>query len=289
MKKKNLPDAPPLIFQMSDAAFKRLSRFIESEVGIRMPEAKKNMLQARLQKRLRKLKFTSFDDYCDFVFSRSQELGERICMIDAVTTNKTEFFREARHFDFLFEKVLPLLMSGWKNGAERLVRIWSAGCSTGEEAYSLAMVCSEFQNLQPGFRFIIVGTDIASDVLNTAYDGIYSHERIEPVPINFRKKYLLKGKKERKEQVRIIPQLRKRTTFKSLNLMDGRYPFSRQFDIVFCRNVLIYFNRSIQERILQQICQHIKEGSWLFTGHSETLNGMNVPLKLSGASVYRRI
>ncbi len=272
---------------MSVRTFSRFSHFIRSELGINITEAKKTMLQARLQKRLRLLGMSSFDDYYDFVFS-PDGMAERLQMIDVITTNKTDFFREPRHFEYLTQTALPTLIQGKGAGINRRVLIWSAGCSTGEEPYTLAMVLSEFAAGHPGFDFSIIGTDISTQVLQKAALGIYAHEKVAPVPMPLRKKYLLRSKDSGANQVRIVPALRKKVAFRRLNFMDPDFGLREPADIVFCRNVIIYFDRPTQEMVLNRICRHLRSDGYLFMGHSETLNGLNVGLVPAISTVYRK-
>ena len=273
---------------MSDKIFVKFSSFIQNELGIKMPEAKKTMLQARLQKRLRKLGIESFQEYYNFVFSNRGIDKELYNMIDAVTTNKTDFFREPQHFDTLVQTIIPELIHAYGMGIRKKALIWSAGCSSGEEVYTLAMVLNEFKTRLPEFNFSILGTDISTRVLKSAALGIYTHEKIEPVPLPLRRKYLLKSRDKDKNLVRIIPGLRANTFFRRLNFMDSNFGIRQPADIIFCRNVLIYFDRETQEKVLNRLCQYLVSGGYLFTGHSETLNGLNVPLTQATSTVYKK-
>ncbi len=278
---------PPVHLRpMSGRTFSRFSHFIRSELGINITEAKKTMLQARLQKRMRQLGMGSFDDYYDFVFS-PDGTAERLHMIDVITTNKTDFFREPRHFEFLTQTAMPALIRHGV-GINRRALIWSAGCATGEEPYTLAMVLSEFAAGHPGFDFSIIGTDISTQVLQKAAVGIYAHDKVAPVPMPLRKKYLLRSKDPGRNQVRIIPALRAKVAFRRLNFMDPDFGLRESADIVFCRNVIIYFDRPTQELVLSRICRHLRSGGYLFMGHSETLNGLNVNLVPATSTVYRK-
>jgi len=272
---------------MSDRTFARFSKFIHTELGIKMPDSKKTMLQARLQKRLWKLNLSSFDEYCDYLFSHDGLENELQHMFDVVTTNKTEFFRESKHFDYLVDRVLPDLIK--YRGLNDPYMIWCAGCSTGEEPYSLAMVLHEFAEKHYGFHFLILGTDISSKVLEQAKLGIYDEDRVETVPLSFRQKYLLRSREKDKALVRVSPDLRNVVRFRGLNLMDQNFGLREQMDIIFCRNVIIYFDRPTQEGVLDRICSYLKPGGYLFTGHSETLNGMNLPVVPVAHTVYRHL
>ena len=187
---------------LSEKDFKRLSKFIHSECGIKMPDSKKTMLESRLQKRLRRLRLTSFTEYCDYLFSPQGIENELVHMIDVVTTNKTDFFREPGHFDYLAQKALPELIALHGAGIRKNLMVWSAGCSTGEEPYTLAIVLSEFTERCPGFKFryLILATDISTEVLEKAKHGIYEHERVDPLPPGMKKKYQI-GRASCRERV----------------------------------------------------------------------------------------
>lgn len=271
---------------MTDLEFYRFGEFIQGQCGIKMPLAKKTMLQGRLQKRLRILGIDSYSVYADYVFSAKGKEEELFQMIDAVTTNKTDFFRESKHFDYLRDVVLPELKSETKKSGWKKMKGWSAGCSTGEEPYTLAMVLSNFADNNPSFHFSILATDISTKVLGLAKTAIYQEEKIEPIPMEFRKKYLLRSPS--KPIMRIVPELRSCMNFMRLNFMDTDYRLQEMMDIVFCRNVIIYFDRETQENILNRICRYLVPGGYLFMGHSETLNGMNLPLRQISSSIYRR-
>jgi chemotaxis protein methyltransferase CheR len=273
---------------LSDKNFNRLSRLIQEEAGIKMPFAKKVMLEARLRKRMRALCVNSFNEYCDYLFS-PDGIAEELCpMLDVVTTNKTDFFREPAHFDYLVSSVLPDLARHKGSGISRELTVWSAGCATGEEPYTLAMILSQFAHNFNNFRFSIIATDISTKALDRAKNAIYRHERISPIPMDLRKKYLLRSRNRDKQLVRIVPELRAQVRFQRLNLKDEVLDSKEKMDIIFFRNVLIYFERHTQEMILNRICRHLMQGGYLFTGHSETLHGMNLPLQAVASSVYRR-
>ena len=274
--------------RMSDKDFVRLSEFIRDSCGIRLPPAKKTMLEGRLRKRLRALCIESFEKYCEFLFSPGGSQSEYIHMIDAVTTNKTDFFREPDHFDYLFEKVLPELVRLHGFGARRKFNVWSAACSTGEEPYTLAMVLSEFAEGCPGFNFSVLATDISTAVLEKAKSGIYEHDRVSPIPMMLRKKYLLKSKEKDKGLVRIAPELRNSVRFGRLNFLEEDYGINEPMAIVFCRNVLIYFDRSTQEKLINRLSQHLMSGGYLFVGHSESLHSLDLPLVQTATSIYRK-
>ncbi len=271
--------------KLSANDFERLSKFIYGQYGIKMPEAKHIMLQSRLQKRLRALQIPSFSDYVDYVFSPQGET-EIISMMDVVSTNKTDFFRENQHFEFLTDTILPEF---YQVRRQNYVKVWSAGCSSGEEPYTLAIVLSEFAKRFRGFDFQILGSDLSTIVLEKAVTAIYPEERVSVIPMDLKKKYLLKSKDRTKPTVRIVPELRAKTSFMRLNFMDDFYDVPNNFDIIFCRNVLIYFDRSTQEKVINKLCRHLKPGGYFFLGHSESVTGINVPLKQLKPTVFKRI
>jgi len=274
---------------LSTKDFQRLSSFIYNELGIKMPDSKRTMLTGRLAKRLRANKLNSFSDYCDFVFSPEGQRQELVHLLDAVTTNKTDFFREPSHFEHLVRSVLPTLINENYFGFGKKCRIWSAGCSTGQEPYTLAMVLSEFASSQAGrFAFEILATDISTRVLDAARRAVYPEHVIEPIPKGFRKKYLLRGKDPENPQVRIVPELRSLIKFGRLNFMDQEFGIGDPLDIIFCRNVIIYFDKPTQERLMGKFCQNLRPGGFLFVGHSESLQGYDVPLVQVAPTIYRR-
>jgi chemotaxis protein methyltransferase CheR len=278
----------PISKEMSYKTFCRFRDYVTTNLGIKMPDVKKTMLQSRLQKRLRALSIASYDDYYDYVFSIRGMDTELTHMIDAITTNKTDFFREPKHFEYLEQFVLPELLETTKTAGSKQFRFWSAGCSTGAEPYTMAMVLSEFSSRHAGFRFSILATDISQRVLDEAKDGIYTTAMANPIPPALRKKYLLKSKNPNKNVVRIIPELRARISFGRLNFMADDFRLGSTIDIIFCRNVMIYFDRSTQENVVNRFCQYLSPGGYLFVGHSETLNGLSVPLTQVCPTIYQR-
>ena len=276
---------------MSMKDFNRLSRFIYKECGINLTPTKKVMLEGRLNRRLRRLHLKSFTEYCDYLFSQQGIDSELIWMIDEVTTNKTDFFREPNHFEYLAGKVLPVLVDTARHSGHKRLMVWSAGCSSGEEPYTLAMVIGEFidNNPRTNLSYVIIATDISPSVLEKAEKAIYEDERIIPVPPEMKKKYLLRGKDRMKNFVRIVPALRERVKFRRLNFMDNDFGFRETIDIIFCRNVIIYFDRQTQETLLNKFCKYLSPGGHVFMGHSETLFGMDIPLVQVAPTVYRKV
>jgi chemotaxis protein methyltransferase CheR len=271
---------------LSAKDFGRICKLIYERCGIRLNDDKKIMLEGRLKRRMAKLEMESYSDYCDYVFSgHSQHREEVVHLIDVVTTNKTDFFREKAHFDFLVAKALPELISQRRDGRE--IVVWSAGCSTGEEPYTLAIVLSEFERAHPGFRFRILATDISTEVLSKAKQGVYKSEVVQPVPPDLRRKYFLRSRNRESGLMRVVPELRERVEFSRLNLVDN-FSFSEPSDAIFCRNVIIYFDRATQERLFQRLIAQLVGGGYIFVGHSESLHHMDLPLTPVAPALFRK-
>ncbi|BCS89342.1 CheR family methyltransferase [Pseudodesulfovibrio sediminis] len=271
--------------EMGDAEFKRFSELIHSEFGIKMPPTKKILLQSRFQKRLRALGMSSYKEYCDYVFSKEGREAERTNLIDVVTTNTTHFFREPKHWDIMNNTVLPEL---WQRGIGRHspLNIWSAGCSSGEEPYTLSMVLHEWTDTHSGFDFSVLATDISQKILAEAKRAIYSIDKVDDVDMKYKKKYMLKSKD--KTKVKMDSILRNKVSFKQLNFMED-FKLPQKQDIIFCRNVVIYFDRNTQTMLFNKFCNNLKPNGYLFIGHSESLSGMNLPIKQVAPTVFQRL
>jgi chemotaxis protein methyltransferase CheR len=270
------------LLRLKKSEFERMSQIIYTECGINLEESKKVMLESRLGKRLRALNLTSFEKYIDFLTSAKGLEKEMVHMIDVVTTNKTDFFREPHHFGFLNDNILP----DFHNSSDRTFRVWSAACSTGEEPYTLAMVLQEFANHNARFAYEILASDISTQVLQKASLGVYHPSRIIDIPDKLKKRYLLKSKDRINPTVRIASQLRERVEFKHLNLMDRDLDISGELDVIFCRNVLIYFDRPTQLKVVNNLVQKLRRGGFLFIGHSESLHQFELPIKQVKPTVF---
>ncbi len=274
--------------EMSDNDFLRLSGFIFSEYGIKLPAHKKLMLQGRLRARLRARSKPSFAEYIEYLFSSEGQQTELVHMIDVVTTNKTDFFREPDHFDYLYNNILPEFHL--KSVPGRKFRIWSAGCSTGEEPYTLAIILSEFKALYPRFDFEILGTDISSRALDQARLAIYPENKVSVIPLSLKKNYLLRSKDKARNEVRISAEVRSRVLFERHNLMDIPALAHDHFDVIFCRNTLIYFDRGTQLRVVANLSSKLQQGAYLFIGHSESIvNEQILPLRRVRPTIYTRV
>jgi chemotaxis protein methyltransferase CheR len=269
---------------LSTRDYARLQELIYSEWGIRLTGEKRTMLEGRLRKRWKTLNLASCSEYCKFLFNHPAAAGELPELIDVVTTNKTDFFRESRHFDFLTQAALASLEPA--RGSELL--FWSAGCSSGEEPYTLAMILAEYALKHSGFRFRILATDISSAVLEHARRAVFEAADVEPVPAELRHKYLLRSKNRASELVRIVPELRERVEVRRLNLMQTDFGIPEPVDVIFCRNVLIYFDQASRSAVLNRFYRQLRPGGYLFLGHSESLNGFDLPFQLAGPTVYRK-
>ncbi|MBI5557057.1 MAG: protein-glutamate O-methyltransferase CheR [Deltaproteobacteria bacterium] len=273
---------------MKDKEFQNFSSFIFDHVGIKLPPAKKTMLEARLQKRLKALNIATFEAYSDLVFSPEGQSTELIHFIDVVTTNKTDFFREPAHFDYLTKTALPAILQKRGGYLREPVRIWSAGCSSGEEPYTLAMVMSEFADDRQDFRFSILASDISTRILDKAKKAVYPEESTSTISAILKKKYLLRSKDRNSSLVRICPALRSQIVFKRINFMDDDFGFSDKMDIIFCRNVVIYFDKPTQQALMRKFHRQLRTDGYLFLGHSETLNGLDVDFRAVSSTVYRK-
>jgi chemotaxis protein methyltransferase CheR len=269
---------------MDNESFERLSTYVTREYGIKLPLAKKSMLESRLNKKVKSLGLTSYKEFLDFIFSDQGKQGELFNVIDLITTNKTDFFREAAHFHFLSKEFLTPYRTDFNRNN---LKIWSAGCSTGEEPYTIIMSMEEYKKQNTNVTYSLIASDVSTRVIQSAHQGIYEIEKIEPVPLELKRTYFLRSKTNPK-LVRVKPQFRNKIQFKRINFMDNNYGMMKaDFDIIFCRNVLIYFDKATQERVINKFCSHLKPGGLLFLGHSESIIGMNVPLKQIRPTVYR--
>jgi len=271
--------------RISKRNFDKLARFIYDYSGIKMPPTKLTMLEGRLRRRLRATRHASFDDYCDFLFNEDGLEQESVYLIDVVTTNKTDFFREAKHFEYMQTVALPTLT----DSGVRTIRTWSSACSTGAEPYTMAMVLAEFVEGRSDLSYSVLATDLSTDVLQTARRGIYAEDLVAPVPRDLQRKYVMVAKQQGRRDVRISPKLRSRVGFARMNLMDEKYPVGDTMHLIFCRNVLIYFDKQTQAGVLTRLCDCLAKGGYMFIGHSESITGFDLPLKQVSNTVFQRI
>jgi len=262
--------------------FKKLGQFIHNNYGIQMPDSKKVLLEGRLQKRIKVNKLANFGEYIEFLFSDAGQVRELSFFIDAVSTNKTDFYREPHHFDFLREEFLPSFIQ-----QKNHVKIWSAAASSGEEPYTIAIELNEFIEKNGGFSYEILGTDISTEILKKASRGIYDEKRVEVIPLHIKQKYFLKSKNKDNKTVKVAPVLQKNLRYRTINLTVPLVGIPNDFDLIFCRNVLIYFNRTVQEKVINALCAKLKPGGYLFLGHSESITGIKAPLTQIAPTIYK--
>jgi chemotaxis protein methyltransferase CheR len=273
--------------RLADGDFRRLAAFIHETAGLRVLDTKRLMLESRLRRRAWALSMPGLAEYGRYLFANGGMGDEAVHIINAATTNKTDFFREPEHFR-LMEELLPELLAERGGGSQAPLKIWSSACSIGAEPYTIAMVMGEFSRLRHGCRFEITATDICTDALDAAIAGIYPRDMLAQVPADLRRRYVMTARDPTRLDARIVPELRRFVRFGRLNLMEPTYPMQRDLDVIFCRNLLIYFERPVQQTVLERLCRHLRHGGILFLGHCETINGMDLPLRALEPTVFRR-
>lgn len=270
---------------IDEREFRLLSELIQRQTGIALAPSKKALLCSRLAKRLRHYAFSTFSEYYELVTERDVTGEELSRLVNCVTTNFTSFFREAHHFDFLREEVVPELRA--RSAASRRVRIWSAGCSTGEEPYSIAMALAESLGSLAGWDIKILATDVDSDVLEQAECGVFGPDALSGISLGLRQRYF-RNLRDGSHCAEVSPQLSQLIRFRRLNLVDDSWPMRATFDAIFCRNVAIYFARPTQDQVFARLAQRLTPGGYLFTGHSENLYAVRQQLCGVGRTIYRR-
>ena len=281
------PASNGLELDLSDREFERFSRIIYETSRIALNDGKKELLRARLGKILRRRGIGSFREYLALV--EEDRTGEELTLLlDAISTNLTSFFREADHFRFVERTVLPQLAAERKGRSDRKIRGWSAGCSSGEEAYSLAIALLEALGGAAGWDIRLLATDISTKVLAMARNGLYSSDRVKTVsPQVVARHFLPEAGSDGRKLFRVAPAVRDLVTFGHLNLLEP-YPFRGPFDFIFCRNVMIYFDKKTQETLVNGFHRYLAEDGYLFIGHSESLNGVAHSFRYVQPSVYRK-
>ncbi len=275
----------PSMTQLSEAQFKTIADLAYQEAGLVFPPSKAPLVRSRIIKRLRALKIKSFEDYCSFI-SGQEGANERRMMVSSLTTNISSFFREPHHFEILRKDVLPPLLERARQGQK--IRIWSAGCSTGQEAYSIAITIAEMEPKLSSMDIRILASDIDPEVIRTGQEGFYRANVISDVPENQLTKYFQPEEYNGKNGARVIPEIRSIVSFRELNLL-GEWPMKRSFEIIFCRNVVIYFDAESKKRLWEKFNSSTSPGGWLFIGHSERLpDDCHVDYIAAGPTVYRR-
>lgn len=269
-------------FPFKDCDFRYIQNLVGERTGIVLSDMKRTMVYSRVVRRIRKLGVNDFSEYCELLKSGDEQ--ELIQFTNAITTNLTSFFREPHHFDYLLETVCPELE---KNNKDKRIRIWSAGCSSGEEPYSIAMTLNDFFGTKSGWDIKILATDLDCEMIERASAGVYSEEKITGLDKKHLRKYVRKGKGSNAGLVRMTDDIKKMITFKQLNLLH-EWPFKGEFDAVFCRNVVIYFNKDTQRELFNRYADIMSIGSPLFIGHSESLFKVTDRFKSLGKTIYRK-
>lgn len=272
---------------ITDDEFDAFRRLIYDIAGIHLHDGKRTLVTARLSKRLRALAMPSFLDYYDHLLNHDPQGQELQQMINCITTNKTDFFREPHHFDFLRDTALPEICNKLRRGQPRKLRIWSSACSLGQEPYSIAIAIMEYLNNLSAWDVRILASDIDTHVLEQATRGVYPAEEVERLPKAMKEKYFLKGTGAWQNQVRIKPAVQKLVSFRQINLNAVPWPFRCKFDIIFCRNVIIYFDQPTQLRLFDRLRESIAPDGYLMLGHSENLPWSVNGYRSLGGTIYR--
>ncbi|MEQ1794590.1 MAG: protein-glutamate O-methyltransferase [Nitrospira sp.] len=268
-------------YPISKQEYDRIRTLLYEESGISLGENKQSLVVSRLSKRLRDLEIDSFAAYYDHV-TQDNSGGEFTRMLDLLSTNKTDFFREPKHFDYLREQILPTLER------EKRIRIWSSACSTGEEPYTIAITLHEAITSPAQWDMEILASDISTRVLAHAAAGLYGEERITTVSPDIARRHFLKGRGKSAGLVKVKPHLSKLIKFRRLNLMSDTFPIKSPLDLIFCRNVMIYFDRPTQERLIAKFHRYLKPGGHLFIGHSESLQWIKHDFSTVAPTIYRK-
>ncbi len=263
-------------------AFDYIIALIYERTRIRLHAGKQHLIRSRLGKRMRVQGVESLEGYCDFLQNGADD-DEFTHVVDALTTNFTNFLREPEHFEFMVERALPAVLPA----GQRRFKVWSAGGATGEEPYSIALYLAENFPVAQGWDWRILASDISTRALAEARAGIYPLERVQTVPREWLKRYCQRGLGDFEGHVRIKPELGARVEFRQLNLL-GQFAFPVPFDLIFCRNVMIYFDRPTRTQLVTELARHLVPGGYLLIGHAETLNGLKVPFQCEQPGIYRK-
>ncbi len=268
--------------ELDNDLFVAFKEIVYREASIKLSEQKKALLQARLSKRLRALGLETYQDYHRYLMENYAT--ESIEFINAITTNKTEFFRERRHFDYMKEYCLPEFESLGKNE----LRIWSAACSTGEEPYTIAITVSEYFENRKSMNIKILATDIDTNVIEKGSVGLYSLDQVKDIELPLLKKYFMRGTGENEGLFMVKDPLKSMINFRRMNLLGSVYPMKKKFDIIFCRNVIIYFDKPTQKELFERLYNYLDDDGYLFIGHSENITGISTRFALIGHTIYRK-
>jgi len=274
--------------EMSDEDYLLFAKMIYDLCGIDLGDNKKELVKARLAKRMRALGLRNFSDYFDHL-KRDKSGEELIEMLNVISTNVTSFFRERQHFDYMTKVALPEIMGRKKKSGAKKIRIWSAASSTGEEVCTLLFVLAEYLQTLSGWDIKVLGTDISTKALAVAEIGAYSLQKLKEIPQAVQAKYVERCVQGNEQCFKIKNYLSDLAVFRRLNLMDQSYPFQGKFDIIFCRNVMIYFDKETQGRLVNKMCRYLDDNGFLFIGHSESLLNLQTGLTTMAPAVFKKL
>lgn len=274
---------------LSERELASLTREFQKRYCLLVTQRESDLLATCITNRARQLGIRSKVEYFQHLFDSKSSDEEFFYLLDTITGNRSNFFRHPEHFEYLAQTVLPELIKQHGVGVSRKLLVWSAGCTSGEEPYSLAMVLKQFSEHYPGinFMFQILATDVSHRVLDKAGRAVFDMDQVTPIPVTMKKKYLLKSKDRFKRQVRVVSELRDQVVFRQLDFLDPRFGLREQRDIIFCRNVICYFDRNNKEKLINKLCQYLTPGGYLFLGESESLHQLSVPLIQVAPAIYR--
>jgi len=282
----SLPAANVRALRLRD--FKQLRKLVYDEAGIHLPDGKRALCEARLARRLRELGLHSYEQYCELLQSADNG-DERVHMLNCITTNETHFFREPKHFELLEKTVFPRFSAlAGKGAMPRRVRVWSAACSSGEEPYTLAMCLLGAFPPESGWEIDLFASDLSTRMLERAIDATWPIDKAKEIPERYLKRFMLRGVGPQEGKLRCGPALRQLVRFSRVNLNQPPYPLAGSFDLIFCRNVLIYFDAQSRQRVIDQLIDRLSPRGYLFVGHSESLHNTTRRLSLVAPSVYVR-
>jgi chemotaxis protein methyltransferase CheR len=268
-------------FPMSDHNFDTISKIAYQYTGIKLPEQKRQMIYSRIARRIRALNLQNFDQYCELIGDdKHVEFNE---FINSITTNLTSFFRENHHFEYLESTILPHLTK--VHGTDRRIRVWSAGCSTGEEPYSIALTLLKAFGASSGWDLKILATDLDSNVVTTGRNGVYAADRLSGLNPALVKKWF--SRTADSSRYVVADEVKKLIQFNRLNLLDN-WPMRNKFDIIFCRNVVIYFDKPTQQKLFDRYAEQLNDGGYLIIGHSESLHNLTDRFESIGKTIYRK-
>ena len=273
-------------FELSEKEFRRISDLVYEHCGINLHQGKRELVRARLAKRLREGHFSTFAEYIKHVLDDPSG-KEFSVLVDSLSTNLTKFFREDQHFEYMRTTLLPRLIAAKQSARQCRLRAWSAGCSSGEEPYSIAITLLEAIQGQGRWDVKLLASDVSTRILEKAKEGIYERERIEPISLPLRNRYLIRRGERGRERYEVGPALRDLVIFRYLNLMKD-WPIKGPLDFIFCRNVMIYFDKPTQERLVNRYYNLLGPGGVLFTGHSESLTGIEHAFKYVQPTIYMK-